>query len=85
MSKKKTYLVHSPLRHDGKTYHSGGKVSLTGEEAEPLLSAGVIFAPEETEKPEEPEKEEAATEQAGTATKQKGSAGKAGSGKKGNG
>ena len=85
MSKKKTYRVHSPLRHDGKTYQPGKKVSLTAEEAEPLLSAGVISATEETEKPEEPEKEEAATEQAGTATKQKGSAGKAGSGKKGNG
>ena len=76
MSKKKTYRVHSPLRHDGKTYQPGKKVSLTAEEAEPLLSAGVISAPE---------KEEAATEQAGTATKQKGSAGKAGNGKKGNG
>ena len=84
MSKKVTFHVHSPLRHDGKTYQPGGKVSLTAEEAEPLQEAGVISAPE---KPEEPEKDEAATEQAGTAAKQKGGAGKTGNagGKKGNG
>ncbi len=84
MSKKATFHVHSPLRHDGKLYQPGGKVSMTADEAEPLLAAGVISAPE---KPEEPEKDETATEQTGTAAKQtqKGGAGKAGSGKKGNG
>lgn len=75
MSRKATFHVHSPLRHDGKLYQPGGKVSMTAEEAEPLLTAGVISAPEEAE---EPEKDEATT-------KQKGGAGKAGSGKKGNG
>ncbi len=82
MSKKATFHVHSPLRHDGKLYQPGAKVSLTAEEAEPLQEAGVISAPEQ---PEEPEKDEATTKQTGNAAKQKGGAGKAGGGKKGNG
>ena len=89
MSKKKTYIVHSPLRHDGKSYQPGEKVSLTEEDAETLLKAGVISTPEPAEKVEDPEKAEkaGAPEKEETAAKQSGGSGKAGNGggKKGNG
>lgn len=40
--KKGSFIVASPLRHDGKKYAVGSKVSLTTDEAAPLLLAKTI-------------------------------------------
>jgi len=42
MSKEMTYSVNRQLIHDGEEHEAGGEVVMTSEQAESLLSLGVI-------------------------------------------
>jgi hypothetical protein len=62
------FNVISPIKHDGKRYAEGGSISLTKEEAAPLLVAGVIGADDKAAKAEAKAKADAAAAEAAEAS-----------------